>query len=181
VRDDQATRWLLACVRPDHHERRRRLEGAIDLARASPPAVSAGNLVDDLSAVLSEAPDDAQLVVFHSAALSYVSRDRRQAFADTLARTSKRRDVVWIANEAAGVIPELTALAPSTSSFRFLLGRTRFANGHRRDDLIALAHPHGSDVARLWLRRPPGAPAARSRPPTTPTRQARGLPLSGRH
>jgi hypothetical protein len=149
VRDDDAIRWLLACVRPDHHERRHRLEAAIGLARASPPVVSAGDLVDDLPEVLAEAPDDAQLVVFHSAVLSYVSRDRRQAFADILARTSKRRDLVWIANEAPGVIPELTALAPSPTVFRFLLGRTRFANGQRRDDLIALAHPHGSEVA--WL------------------------------
>lgn len=138
---------LLACVWPDHHERRRRLEGAIDLARASPPVASADDLVDDLSAVLAEAPDDAQLVVFHSAVLSYLSPDRRQAFADILARTSKRRDIVWIANEAPGVTPELTALAPSPSSFRFLVGRTRFANGQRRDDLIALARSHGSDVA----------------------------------
>ena len=149
VHDDDAIRWLLACVWPDHHERRRRLEGAIDLARANPPAVSAGDLVDDLPAVLAEVPDDAQLVVFHSAVLNYVSRDRRQAFADILADTSKRRDVVWLANEAPGVIPEMTALAPSLSSLRFLLGRTHFTNGQRRDDLLALTHPHGAELA--WL------------------------------
>jgi len=149
VHDDDAVRWLMACVWPEHHERRRRLEGAIDLARADPPVVSTGDLVDDLLAVLAEAPNDAKLVVFHSAVLSYVSRDRQQAFAEVLAATSKRRDVVWIANEASGVIPELTALAPPPSSLRFLLGRTRFADGQRRDDLLALAHPHGAELA--WL------------------------------
>ena len=149
VHDDDAIRWLMACVWPEHHERRRRLEGAIDLARANPPTVSAGDLVDDLPAMLAEVPDDAQLVVFHSAVLSYVSRDRQQAFAEVLADTSKRRDVVWLANEASGVIPEMTALAPSLSSLRFLLGRTRFTNGQRHDDLLALAHPHGAELA--WL------------------------------
>jgi hypothetical protein len=149
VRDDGATRWLLACVWSDHPERRRRLEGAIELARARPPIVSAGDLVDDLPAVLAEVPGDAQLVVFHSAVLSYVSHDRREAFADILADVSTRRDVVWLSNEGPGVIREVTALAPPMNELRFLLGRTRFTNGRRRDELLALAHPHGADLT--WL------------------------------
>jgi hypothetical protein len=149
VRDDDAIRWLLACVWPDHPERRRRLEGAIHLAKADPPAVSAGDAVDDLPAVLAEVPGDAQLVVFHSAVLNYVSADRRQRFADVLADASKRREVVWLSNEAPGVIPEMTVLAPSLSELRFLVGRTQFTNGRRRDQLLALAHPHGADLT--WL------------------------------
>ena len=149
VHDDDAIRWLLACVWPDHRERRRRLEGAIGLARAEPPTVRAGDLVDDLPAVLAAVPHDAQLVVFHSAVLSYVSPDRRQAFADTLAEASKVRDIVWLSNEAAGIIPEVAALAPALSELRFLLGRTRFRNGRRRDELLALAHPHGAELT--WL------------------------------
>jgi hypothetical protein len=149
VHDDDAIRWLLACVWPDHRERRQRLEAAIDLARADPPAVIAGDLVDDLPALLAEVPSDARLVVFHSAVLSYVSPDRRQAFADVLADASKRRDVVWLSNEGPGVIPAMTALAPSLTELRFLLGRTRFANGQRRDELLALAHPHGAELT--WL------------------------------
>jgi hypothetical protein len=33
VHDDDAVRWLLACVWPEHHERRRRLQAAIGVAR----------------------------------------------------------------------------------------------------------------------------------------------------
>lgn len=149
VRDDDAIRWLLACVWPDHPERRRRLERALDLARAQPPVVSAGDLVDDLPALLAEVPDDAQLVIFHSAVLHYVSPERRQAFAGALADTSKRRDIVWLSNEPPGVIPELAALAPTQNNLRFLLGRTQFTNGRRRDELLALAHPHGAELT--WL------------------------------
>ena len=149
VHDDDAVRWLLACVWPDHHDRRRRLEGAIEVARADPPAVSAGDLVDDLPAVLAEVPDDAQLVVFHSAVLSYVSPERREAFAAVLGEASRRRDVVWLANEARGIIPEMTARAPAPSPMQFLLGRMHFCNGERRDELLALAHPHGAHLA--WL------------------------------
>jgi hypothetical protein len=149
VHDDEAIRWLLACVWPDHHERRRRLEGALELARAQPPAVIAGDLVDDLPALLDEVPDDDQLVVFHSAVLTYVSPDRREAFGETLAAASKRRDVVCLSNEAPGVIRQMGAMAPPLSDLRFLLGRTRFTNGRRHDELLALAHPHGAELT--WL------------------------------
>jgi hypothetical protein len=149
VHDDDAVRWLLACVWSDHPERRRRLEAAIDVARADPPSVRAGDLVDDLPAVLAEAPDDAPLVVFHSAVLTYVSRDRREAFAGALAEASRRRDVVWLSNEAPGVIGEMAALAPARNERQFLLGRTRFSKERRRDELLALAHPHGAELT--WL------------------------------
>jgi len=149
VFDDDAIRWLLACVWVDHRERRRRLESALGLARAQPPLVSAGDLVDDLPGVLAEVPDDAQLVVFHSAVLNYVSPDRRQAFAATLAETSKRRGVVWLSNEAPGVVREIAASTLPPGGLRFLLARTHFTNGRRRDELLALAHPHGAELT--WL------------------------------
>jgi hypothetical protein len=149
ARDDAAVRWLLACVWPDHVERRRRLECAIELARARPPIVRAGDLVDDLPALLADAPGHAQLVVFHSAVLSYVAPDRRREFAEALARESMRRDVVWLSNEARGIVPEITALAPASGEHRFLLGRTRLSGGRRRDELVGLAHPHGAELR--WL------------------------------
>ena len=146
VRSDDAVRWLLACVWADHHERRRRLDGAIELARRKPPAIRAGDLVEDLTALLTEVPDDAQLVVFHSAVLSYVSADHRQAFPAVLADASKRRDIVWLSNEGQGVIPEIAALVPSSNGLQFLLGRTTFTHGRRHDELLGLAHPHGAEL-----------------------------------
>jgi hypothetical protein len=97
----------------------------------------------------SNVPDDAQLVVFHSAVLSYVSADRRQAFAEVLADAAKRRDVVWLSNEAPGIVPELAALAPPLSKPCFLLGRTHFTSGRRRDTLLGVSHPHGAEL--VWL------------------------------
>ena len=149
VHDDEASRWLLACVWPDHPERRRRLETALDLARTEPPVVRAGDLVDDLPAVLAEAPDDAQLVVFHSAVLSYVSPARRRAFAEVLAEASTRRDIVWLSNEAVGIVHEVTAPEPTPSDLRFVLARTRFTNRQRRGEILALSHPHGGELR--WL------------------------------
>ena len=65
---------------------------------------------------------------------------------------SMRRDVVWLSNEARGVIPEVAALAPEPSALRFLLGRTWFTRGRRRHELLGLAHPHGAELT--WLEPP---------------------------
>lgn len=146
VRDDEAVQWLRACVWADHRERRDRLDGAIAMARIDPPIVRAGDLVDDLPALLDAAPADAQLVVFHSAVLAYVDADRRQAFAMVLSRASRRRDVVWLSNEAPGIVFEQAPLAPPTRELRFLLGRTRFSGGQRSDELLAAVHPHGAEL-----------------------------------
>ena len=149
VHDEDAIRWLQACVWADHGERRRRLEAAIGVARAHPRPVRAGDLVDDLPAALAEAPAEAQLVVFHSAVLTYVTPERRQTFAETLAEVSARRPVVWLSNEAPGVVRELPASAPKPDGQRFLLARTRFMDGRREDELLAIAHPHGAEMT--WI------------------------------
>ena len=134
---------------PDHQARRRRLQAAITLARTETPKVIKGDLLDDLPRLLAGVPDEAQLVVFHSAVLCYVSAERRQEFARVLANESKRREVVWLSNEAPGVIPEISALAPEQKVLRFLLGRTRFTKGNRGDELLAISHPHGLDA--IWI------------------------------
>ena len=64
-----------------------------------------------------------------------------------LASYSTRREVVWISNRGPGIIPEISALAPPSPELRFLLGRTRFTDGRRHDELLALAHPHGAELA----------------------------------
>ena len=70
---------------------------------------------------------------------------RGPAFAALLTAESQRREITWLSNEAPGVV----AGAPSTTELRFLLGRTRFTNGQRRDEILAHSHPHGADVT--WL------------------------------
>ncbi len=142
-------RWLLSCVWADHAERRQRLEAAIELAKTRQVAVHRGDLVLDLPALMDAVPRDAQLVVFHSAVLSYLSAERRMAFANVLAEASRHRHIIWISNEAPTVIPEITALAMSVKPPQFLVGRTSFTDDRRQNELLAVAHPHG--VAIEWL------------------------------
>jgi hypothetical protein len=138
VRDHFATEWLLACVWADHPLRRQRLVSAIRMARESPPTVVRGDLVNDLSSVVDDAPPDLRLVVLHSAVFPYVQPERRTAFAKVLVDISARREVVWISNEAANMVStlktEVQALASagqSPPSVRFVVGRTTLRQQQR--------------------------------------------------
>jgi len=151
LHDESDARWMSSCVFADHAERRRRLLAAMELGRARGVAVHQGNLVSDLKPLLDAVPRDAQLVVFHSAVLNYVNAEERAIFARVLADASRVRGIVWISNEGRKVVPEITALAPTASPRPFLLGRTTFHHGERRDEFLALAHPHGAEFE--WLPR----------------------------
>ncbi|MGD9633168.1 MAG: DUF2332 domain-containing protein [Pirellulales bacterium] len=146
VHDDQDSRWLLSLVWPGHAERRERLSAAIGLARLRGVRVSRGDLASDLLAFLAGVPAEATLVVFHTAVLVYVNEENRRRFANSLAEVSKQRDVVWISNESAGVVPEITALAPPVRPADKLLGRTHFRDGERSDEFLAVAHTHGAEL-----------------------------------
>jgi hypothetical protein len=83
------------------------------------------------------------VVVFHAAALVYVSEPGRQRFAELMAELP----VVWISAEGPGVVPALaTRLEPGQAAERavFLLGQ-----GLQR--LVGLADPHGAWLQ--WLDR----------------------------
>lgn len=151
VGDDAAVQWLLACVWADHSHRRQRLAAAIALARANPPVVMAGDLIDDLERIVRDAPADASLVVFHSAVLAYLGQDRRILFEEVLADLSKKRDVVWISNEAPGVVSRFDCPSSREAELRFVVGRSTFRAGAAAvDEVLAVAHPHGG--AMTWLK-----------------------------
>ncbi|MGB3737242.1 MAG: DUF2332 domain-containing protein [Ilumatobacter sp.] len=132
ITDPDDVAWLRACVWPEHRERRERLDGAVAIARANPPEIVRGDLNEEIDALIDSAPKEATTVVFHSAVLSYLSPDQRQVFADKMRR---RPSIVWISNEAPGVVAGLGTPSPREPN-AFVLGR----NG---DELLAHTDPHG--------------------------------------
>ncbi len=98
--------WLETLVWPGQEHRARGLRAAIEIARADLPAV----------AVL--APEDMQLVVFHTAVLGYVSS---QSDRDAFAKTVRQTGAVWISNEAPWVFRGLHKAPPPPSPGHFLL------------------------------------------------------------
>ncbi len=107
VRDDDAMRWLETLVWPEHDDRRRRLAAAVALARAEPPELVRGDLLDTLPGLVEQVPDDATLVVFHSAVLAYLSAPDRARF-ETAALATRGH---WVSNEGPLVLPGITATA----------------------------------------------------------------------
>lgn len=109
VTDRDDTGWLEALIWPEQTERRDRLHQAITIARDDPALLVAGDLNDDLAALAAQAPDDATLVIYHSAVLTYVSPEERQRFVDQVTALPGH----WICNEGPGVLPAVAAQVPA--------------------------------------------------------------------
>ncbi|MGE9808019.1 DUF2332 domain-containing protein [Janibacter sp. G1551] len=136
VTDRGAMRWLETLVWPEAEERRARLRGAIDIARAEPPRLVRGDLLAEVPALAAQAPSDATLVVFHSAVIAYLDPEGRRAW-DTLARELPGH---WISNEGPTVLPAVTATATSPAP-----AGTPFALA--LDGVVrAWSHPHGRSL-----------------------------------
>jgi len=135
VRDEDDVRWLSCLVWPGEGDREQRLAAALASARRDPPTVHRGDLLTDLPTLVTEAPAGATLVVYHSSVLAYVAPSERAGFIATV----RDLGVVWLSNEAPGVVPGL----PVTSA------RGEGMSVLARDGRTPLAHtdPHGA-----WLR-----------------------------
>ena len=138
--DEESVRWLQSCVFYDHADRRQRLAAAIEVARRDPPQVVRGDLVDAIGDMVAEAPSEATIVVFHSAVLAYLSRDRRERFAQLMARLP----VIWLSNEAPHVVRSVMDALD-----RPLLGEVHFLLGRNGEEPLAFTHPHGRWIE--WL------------------------------
>jgi hypothetical protein len=136
LRSEDEIGWLETLVWPGQEERLERLRAAIDVARSDPPAVVKGDLLTDLEPLMATAPNDATLVVFHTAVLAYVaSQARRDQFAETM----RKANATWISNEAPGVFPTCARAAPpppARGQFLMMLDGTP----------MAWTGPHGQSI-----------------------------------
>jgi hypothetical protein len=101
VTDPADVAWLDALIWPEHHHRRERLAAAAAVAAAEPPLLVRGDAVDDLPALVAQAPAGATLVVFHSAMLFYVPAPRRGAFVELVSALPGH----WVSIEAPDIVP----------------------------------------------------------------------------
>ncbi len=116
VTDPEAVAWLETLIWPGsmHEERVARLRAAVAVARADPPRIEAGDILDRLEEVAAQSPPDATLVVFHSAVLLYLDAEERRRFADLVDGLGARigRRVLWLSNETAGTLAEIDDRMP---------------------------------------------------------------------
>jgi hypothetical protein len=139
AREPAARRWLQCLVWPEHHDRARTLQAALNTAAAIAPRIEKGHLVSDLPALLEQAPRGATLVVVHSATLFYLDQPDREAFMAVLSRYGAHR----LGCEGPEILPRLADQVPSNSHVDgwFLLSLD--------DRVLGLAQPHGRTLR--WL------------------------------
>ncbi len=119
--DRADARWLHACVWPDQPARHARLEAALAIARDHPVEVRRGDALAELPGLIAEAPEDALVCVFHTAALIYFTREQVDALATLL--EAVERDVAWIGGEARGVLAEDRDEDGAPPHFALMAGR----------------------------------------------------------
>ncbi len=147
VGDSDDVAWLEALVWPEQEFRRDRLRQAVAIARQDPPLLVAGDLNERLLELAAQAPDEAALVVFHSAVMGYLTAAGRAEFRQTMQQLSTSRGVHWLSNEGHMVIyqEDGSNVVPEVDAQR-ILGRFLLAyNGSP----VAITGPHGQSLE--WL------------------------------
>ena len=141
VTDDDAMAWLQTLVWPEQDERRQRLARAVDIARAEPPRIVPGDLLERLPALVEEASAYGTVLVFHSAVAAYLPTTDRERMHAMLGLMVAAGRCHWVSNEAPGIFPSLSADAPPPTPRRFELA----LDGR----VVAHTHGHGHDLH--WL------------------------------
>jgi hypothetical protein len=143
VTDDDAMQWLTTLVWPEQEERRARLRSAVALARADPPHLVRGDLVEELPRLVEEASAYGTVVVLHSAVIAYLEPERRLVFDELVRGLVADGRCHWISNEATQVLPSVTATGPAVpdAAHTFVLGV----------DGRAVAHTHGHGRTLTWF------------------------------
>ncbi len=145
ITDDDAVRWLRACIWPEQRQRAELLAKAVASARTSPPTIVRGDAVDALPGLVAAAPADTALCIVHSAVLTYLPDQVR--FRRLLDELALERRIWWIPGEPQGLVPELVGPPPPSETVAFLYGVVPLGITGVEPCALVQAHPHGA-----WLR-----------------------------
>lgn len=140
VTDADDVRWLSTLVWPEDDDRRARLLRAVEIARADPPHLLRGDLLEELPGLVERASAYGPVVVFHTAVIAYLTEADRVRFHDLMAGLVADRRCHWVSNESPRVLPEVAATAPEMpdTERRFVLGIDGRA--------VAWTHGHGRSM-----------------------------------
>lgn len=134
LNDPENVLWLRALVWPEHQNRDKQLERAIEIARKNPPEIVRGDALEILPDLIRQTENEHPLCVYHSFTLSLATRTHRERLESILGKASEKRSVFWISFEWAK-----DAETP-------LLDLTRFEKREVTQRKLARAQPHGE-----WL------------------------------
>jgi hypothetical protein len=112
------------------------------LAKAAPPVLVRGAVVEVLPEAIAAVPHDVLPVVITTWALSALDLEGRLRFLQRLDEAATRRPVAWVSVEGVGVAPGIPTFGD------------RRASGHSIVGLAVFDHSslHATAVGRCWLR-----------------------------
>ena len=166
--DDDAVRWLEACLWPDVPGRIERFRAARDLLRTDPPLVLRGDMVDGLEDAVGRTRaiggDDAHVVVLSSWALTYLPAARRHDLSSALSALSTEvPDLSWVTAEPPGCVPGVPVPRGPVDGGT-VVGLRRWRRGRElAATALGTCHPHGTWIDLTLPERDPaeGNPHAR--------------------
>lgn len=137
VRDENAILWLRALIWPEHVDRARLLEKAVEVARLDPPEIIPGDASVLLPRVLSGVPAELVLCVYHSYTLNQCPKPTREKIIERLAAFARERDFFRISLEwfSGQRQPQLELFT--------------YREGRMEDELLAYCESHGRMLE--WL------------------------------
>jgi len=144
--DNDAISWQRACIWPNHVERLRMFDAAVEVARQDPPQILQGDMVDTLPSAFELAPRDATVCVYSTSAVNYLRRDRRDALAAQLLDLSRQRPILWVTGEGPGVVPGAPAPDGVLERVAVPLIVSDVADGAVDHHLLGITGAHG-----VWL------------------------------
>ncbi|MBV9040540.1 MAG: DUF2332 domain-containing protein [Acidimicrobiia bacterium] len=147
VADDDAMRWLRACIWPEQHWRAELFDRAVDAARRDPPTIVRGDVLETLGDVVGQAPPDAALCILHTAFINYLPEPDR--FVDLLSQLGAERPLWWVSGEPPGLVPGMTSTAPAparSGGIHFLYGAQPVGQTAHEPAVLARSGTHGA-----WL------------------------------
>ncbi|MGA0879255.1 MAG: DUF2332 domain-containing protein [Ilumatobacteraceae bacterium] len=143
LHDDDAVRWLEACLWPENTERMQRFRSAVTLARFRGITVESGDALIDLATSIERARVHGHPVVTTTWVLNYLSPDARTTFVAELDRLGAKFDLSWVIAESPRETPELPV--PTTGAEDItVLSLISWRAGRRTVRRLATTHPHGN-------------------------------------
>jgi hypothetical protein len=159
--DADDRRWARACV-PPQWDAVRRFDAAAPIVRAEPGTIMRSDAVEALPAVLDAVPPDLLPVVVDTYTAVFFDDRERDGLRDVLDHYGANRDLAWISLDplvplgtegrysVQGVaVPHSLVIDYRRNGVFALLGLVSYHRGRRRADLLARAHPSGTQMA--WL------------------------------
>jgi hypothetical protein len=150
VHDDDAIRWLRACIWPDVSGRAERFDAAVELARRDPPELWKGDLVERIEEAVDTVPDDTLPCLMSTWVLAYLNAEQRTALHQRVEAIAARRPLAYVTAEYEVMVPWLGPVSRrpglDNGEVPTRLGLAYWDHGRTVTRTLAWMHAHA-----LWI------------------------------